>query len=94
MKPSALVEIFYFDAGGGHRNALNCLRDGLVVSFPELHVLPVDLQKLLEPVNPIHRMTSRIVRPLHQVLDPVVADLTFAPVGDDVVPVATASVIG
>jgi hypothetical protein len=42
--------------------------------------VPVDLQQLLEPVDPIHRMTVRVARPLHHMLDPMVANLTFAPV--------------
>ena len=77
---TARLEIFYFDAGGGHRNALNCLRDVLAVRHPEWEIVPVDLQMLLEPVDPVHRMTARFAHPLHRMLDPVMANLTFAPV--------------
>lgn len=80
MRTETIVEIFFFDAGGGHRSAMNSLREVLAERRPEWRVVPVDLQKLLEPVDPIHRMTGRLSKPLHQVLDPFAPNLAFDPV--------------
>ncbi len=48
-----MIELFYFDAGGGHRSAMNALSEILANKCPEWTVRPVNLQKLLEPVDPI-----------------------------------------
>lgn len=53
--PTAIVDLFYFDAGGGHRSAMMALSEGLADTCPDWTVRPVNLQKLLEPVDPIYR---------------------------------------
>ena len=62
MKKQPILEIYYFDAGGGHRSAMNALRDVLAESHPEWVVRPVNLQKLLEPIDPVYRITQRILQ--------------------------------
>ena len=49
-----IVEIIYFDAGGGHRNAMHALSARIATRHPDWTVVPVDLQKLLEPIDPNH----------------------------------------
>lgn len=79
--PSSLVlEIFYFDAGGGHRAAMTSLRSVIAERHPGWTVVPVDLQQLLEPIDPVHRVTARVTRPLRRWLGPVVPNLRFGPV--------------
>ena len=51
--PGATIELFYFDAGGGHRNAMMALSEALAGSCPDWNVKPVNLQKLHAPVDPI-----------------------------------------
>lgn len=79
-KPSAVLEIFYMDAGGGHRSAMNALKDVLAERYPGWHVKPVDLQKLLEPIDPIHRITRRITRPLQRILGQIAPRIALEPV--------------
>ncbi|NJL08957.1 MAG: hypothetical protein HC900_12485 [Methylacidiphilales bacterium] len=76
----AVIEILYFDAGGGHRSAMNALKEILDERYPAWHVKPVDLQKLLEPADPIHRITKKISRPLHKFLEPIAPNIAVAPV--------------
>ncbi|WP_162530367.1 glycosyltransferase [Rhodovastum atsumiense] len=76
----ARVEIFYFDAGGGHRAAMLALKEALTARNPHWHVVPVDLQKLLEPVDPIYRLTGRVTTPLRRVLTPIAPNVRFGPV--------------
>jgi 1,2-diacylglycerol 3-beta-galactosyltransferase len=64
------VELFYFDAGGGHRNAMNVLSRQLSVLHPDWLIIPVDLQKLLEPIDPVYRMTLRLTGSLKRFLAP------------------------
>ena len=52
------VELIFFDAGGGHRNAAIALKDVVADRFPGWRVDLVNLQELLEPVDPIHRITG------------------------------------
>lgn len=75
-----VLEIFYFDAGGGHRAAMTSLRSVIAERHPDWTVVPVDLQHLLEPVDPVHRVTARVTRPLRQWLAPVAPNLRFGPV--------------
>jgi UDP-N-acetylglucosamine:LPS N-acetylglucosamine transferase len=49
-----VVELFYFDAGGGHRSAMTAVREILTRKCPDWTVNPVNLQKLLEPVDPMY----------------------------------------
>jgi UDP-N-acetylglucosamine:LPS N-acetylglucosamine transferase len=51
------LELFYFDAGGGHRSATTALREIMAQRFPHWRVDVVDLQELLQPVDPIFRLT-------------------------------------
>jgi hypothetical protein len=52
--PRFNIELFYFDAGGGHRSAMTAIRDILAVRCPKWTATPVNLQKLLEPVDPMY----------------------------------------
>lgn len=79
-KRSAVVEIVYIDAGGGHRSAMNALKEVLAERHPGWQIRPVDLQKLLEPIDPIHRITERITRPLQRVLQQIAPKLALEPV--------------
>jgi UDP-N-acetylglucosamine:LPS N-acetylglucosamine transferase len=49
-----VIELFYFDAGGGHRSAMTALEEILKKECPDWTVEPVNLQKLLEPVDPMY----------------------------------------
>ncbi|WP_160140477.1 glycosyltransferase [Blastochloris tepida] len=80
IRHRAVIEILYFDAGGGHRSAMSALKELLDARYPAWHVKPVDLQKLLEPADPIHRLTNTISRPLHRFLEPIAPNLTVGPV--------------
>ncbi|OYV71197.1 MAG: hypothetical protein B7Z67_01190 [Acidiphilium sp. 21-60-14] len=55
------VQFVYFDAGGGHRNAAMALRAVITEQYPNWQVDLVNLQTLLEPVDPVARMTKRRV---------------------------------
>lgn len=79
-KRSAVVEIVYIDAGGGHRSAMNALKEVLAERYPGWQIRPLDLQKLLEPIDPIHRITQRITRPLQRVLQQIAPKLALEPV--------------
>lgn len=79
MRRKTVVEIVYFDAGGGHRSAMRALSGVLAARHPDWIVKPVDLQKLLEPVDPIHRTTKLIVSTLQNVLEPMATKLNLAP---------------
>lgn len=69
--PAARIEIFYFDAGGGHRNAMTALSKLIEAERPDWQVIPVDLQALLEPVDPVYRLTRRVTGSLKRLLKPV-----------------------
>ena len=80
MRPmSAVLEIVYFDAGGGHRNAMNALKEVLEERYRTWRIKPVNLQKLLEPADPVHRITEKLSRPLHKYLVPLAPRLSFRP---------------
>jgi hypothetical protein len=74
-----IVEIIYFDAGGGHRNAMNAIARRIERHQPGWIVRPVDLQKVLEPIDPVHRLTQRVSQSLHRLLVPVAPKFHFAP---------------
>jgi len=74
-----VVELFYFDAGGGHRNAMNVLSRRIAVQHPDWTVVAVDLQKLLEPIDPVHWLTMKLTGSLRRWLVPVAPKLSFQP---------------
>ncbi|MCV3765364.1 glycosyltransferase [Rhizobium sp. TRM95796] len=74
------IEIFYFDAGGGHRNAMTALSKLIEKTHSDWTVVPVDLQKLLEPIDPVHRLTQKITGSLKKILLPVAPRLPIAPI--------------
>lgn len=73
------IEIFYFDAGGGHRNAMHALSRLIAVEHPGWHVVPVDLQQLLEPIDPVNRLARRLNGSLQRLLLPVAPNFKIAP---------------
>jgi 1,2-diacylglycerol 3-beta-galactosyltransferase len=72
----ARLEIFYFDAGGGHRNAMTALSALIAKEKPGWQVTAVDLQALLEPVDPVYRLTRRVTGSLKRLLRPVAPSLS------------------
>ena len=52
----AEVEIVYFDAGGGHRTAAFALRDALQQADPDWKVELVQLQALLQSLDPVYQL--------------------------------------
>jgi hypothetical protein len=74
-----VVEIFYFDAGGGHRNAMTALSRLIADRHPDWTVIPVDLQKLLEPIDPVHRLTRAVTGSLSKLLTPVAPRISMEP---------------
>lgn len=72
------IEIFYFDAGGGHRNAMHALSRRIAAQHPEWQVVPVDLQRLLEPIDPVNRLTRRLTGSLQRLLVPVAPNFQMA----------------
>lgn len=73
------IEIFYFDAGGGHRNAMHALSRLVARQHPDWRVVPVDLQKLLEPIDPVNRLTRRLTGSLKRLLLPVAPNFEITP---------------
>jgi 1,2-diacylglycerol 3-beta-galactosyltransferase len=53
------IELVYFDAGGGHRNAMRALTEVLCRTKPHWRIEPVNLQQLLLSVDPVF-LTTRI----------------------------------
>jgi hypothetical protein len=72
------IEIIYFDAGGGHRNAMHALSRLIATQHPNWNVVPVDLQQLLEPIDPINRLTRRLTGSLQRLLVPVAPNFQMA----------------
>ena len=77
---NVLIEIVYMDAGGGHRSAMNALKAVLAERHPDWQVEPVDLQKLLQPMDPVHRISRRVARPLQRLLGPLAPNLALEPI--------------
>jgi hypothetical protein len=73
------IEIFYFDAGGGHRNAMTALTRLIEKQHPGWTVTPVDLQNLLEPIDPVYRMTRLLTGSIKKLLLPVAPTLSMEP---------------
>ena len=72
------IEIIYFDAGGGHRNAMHALSRLIATQHPNWNVVPVDLQQLLEPIDPVNRLTRRLTGSLQRLLVPVAPNFQMA----------------
>ncbi len=68
MKKRAVIEIFYFDAGSGHRSAMRAIKEILIARHPGWIVSPVDLQKVLEPVDPFHKISAKLSPSLNKLL--------------------------
>lgn len=76
---SKTIEIFFFDAGGGHRNAMHALSQQLSQRHPDWIITPVDLQALLEPIDPVNRLTRRLTGSLNRLLLPVAPNVKLPP---------------
>jgi 1,2-diacylglycerol 3-beta-galactosyltransferase len=72
------IEIFFFDAGGGHRNAMHALSKLIASRHPDWRVVPVDLQRLLEPIDPVNRLTRRLTGSLKRLLVPVAPNIKLS----------------
>ena len=53
------IELVFFDAGGGHRNAMRALLAVIAQSHPHWRVQPVNLQERLQAVDPVF-ITTRV----------------------------------
>ncbi|MDB5970872.1 MAG: galactosyldiacylglycerol synthase [Hydrocarboniphaga sp.] len=53
-----MIELFYFDAGGGHRSASTALLQVITQSYPQWQVTLVNLQELLQDIDPVHRLSK------------------------------------
>ena len=51
------IELFYFDAGGGHRSAALALQAVLAERQPHVPVRLVNLQDLLQPIDPVYAVS-------------------------------------
>jgi 1,2-diacylglycerol 3-beta-galactosyltransferase len=58
MPQPRLLEFFYFDAGGGHRSAALALKEVLADRYPHWQITLVNLQEILQPIDPVHRLTD------------------------------------
>ena len=52
------IVIVYFDAGGGHRSAARALVEGIRQQGRPWQVVPLNLDDVLEPLDPIYRATG------------------------------------
>jgi len=52
------LEFFFFDAGGGHRSAATSLKKVIAEIYPGWDVTLVNLQDLLRPIDPFHRLLN------------------------------------
>lgn len=55
----AKIELLYFDAGGGHRSAMNALTAALNKTHPSYQVTATNVQALLKGVDPVHTITGQ-----------------------------------
>ncbi len=55
---SPSLEFFYFDAGGGHRSAATALQNVIAERFPNWRIEMINLQELLQPIDPMFRVTG------------------------------------
>lgn len=82
-KKERLVQLFFIDAGGGHRSAMTALKQVLEERNPHWRVESVNLQKILEPVDPVYRLTRVIAPPLQKFLTPFSPDRQVKPICSD-----------
>src|SRR5262245_13692219 len=52
------LELFFFDAGGGHRSAATALKAAIADRFPRWRVDLVNLQEVLWPFDPVRKLTG------------------------------------
>ncbi|MDD4616637.1 MAG: glycosyltransferase [Alphaproteobacteria bacterium] len=74
-----IVEVFFFDAGGGHRTATEALIEAIGDRFPSWCVKTIDLQTLLEPVDIVHQLTRRLPSQLRLLLQPFAPGIVDGP---------------
>lgn len=53
-----VVEIFYFDAGGGHRAAAHALHEAIAAAGYPWRIELVQLQELLQPLDPVYQIVG------------------------------------
>lgn len=53
-----MIELFFFDAGGGHRSAANALIESIKATYPDWIINLVNLQDLLKKADPIYQVTG------------------------------------
>src|SRR5262245_27607352 len=51
------IQLFFFDAGGGHRSAMNSITEILAMKRPQWTVTAVNLQRLFQSVDPVFLAT-------------------------------------
>lgn len=66
MTKRRVIEIFYFNAGGGHSSAMQALKDVIAEQYPEWSVNPVNLQDLLQSLDPVHKTTQIVSKSLRK----------------------------
>src|SRR2546421_926373 len=52
------LELSFFDAGGGHRSAATALKTAIAHRFPRWRVDLVNLQEVLQPCDPVRKLTG------------------------------------
>lgn len=59
MRPAKpTIDFVFFDAGGGHRSAATALKTSLAAQRPDWDVRLVNLQEMLEPIDPLYVLTG------------------------------------
>jgi hypothetical protein len=76
---SKVIEIYTFDAGSGHRAATDALKGVLAEQYPDWDIRPVDLQKLLEPVDLVHKLTQKMPPSFRRILEPLAPGIVDGP---------------
>jgi hypothetical protein len=52
------IDFIFFDAGGGHRAAAEALREAMAEQRSQWEVRLVNLQEILDQLDPIHKITG------------------------------------
>ena len=52
-----VIEVYFFDAGGGHRSAMTALTEVIAQQYPNWIIKPVNVQKVCEKVDPVYLLT-------------------------------------
>jgi UDP-N-acetylglucosamine:LPS N-acetylglucosamine transferase len=52
------LDFIFFDAGGGHRAAAEALREAMAEQRPNWEVRLVNLQEILDALDPVHKITG------------------------------------